>query len=214
MNLTVTVLTGRRPHLLARTLNSFVDHNPGVLDAARLVAMVNGSDQESLDVIAGFPVNVLLATETLAPIGEATSTLAEVAHKRPSRWWLHLEDDWESTGPVPFALAERILTDYPEVGQVRLRRRDERVMSKHRVTRQPIRWMPRDGWVSAKSAHLTFNPALWRTADIPKAFPCANEVDAMRRWVAAGMHRTGQADPGCFRHIGDQESLRTNGGAE
>jgi hypothetical protein len=212
MNLTVTVLTGRRPHLLRRTLDTFVAHNPGVLDKARLVVMVNGSDDESLEIVTGFPVNVLLATPDLAPIGEATSTLAAAAHRKPSRWWLHLEDDWESTGPVPFDLAGRILTDYPEVGQVRLRRRDEKVMSKHRVTRQPIRWRPWDGWWSAKSAHLTFNPALWRTADIPKAFPCANEVDAMRRWVAAGMHRTAQADPGCFRHIGT-DSLRTNGGA-
>jgi hypothetical protein len=210
VTVTLTVLTGRRPKLLVRTLDSFVVHNRQLWEDAHKVVYVNGSDNETVETAGRYGFNEVLTSDELEPIGPAISRLAQTVQ---CRWWLHLEDDWQSTGPADVELAQNILDRYPKVSQVRLRDMSERVMRRHRVDRRPIRWKRRGGWLHAEHAHLTFNPSLVRASDIPDGWPCDSELDAMRRWLQAGHRQVAQLVPGSFAHIG-HDSLRAKFGRE
>ena len=216
MNLTVTVLTGRRPDHLADTLDTLRNHRPGLLVDAYVVALANGNDLPTRNVLDRHDdvIDVIDTTDTLLPIGPAISRLADHAWTSDRPFWFHLEDDWATVSSHDWtAQAAGILDRHPHVSQVRARRAGEPVMAKHRITRQRIVWEQRDGWRHAKTAHLTFNPSLIRTADIPHGWPCTSEIDAMRRWVNSGRHAVAQLDPGVFAHTGDT-SLRAAVGRE
>ena len=214
--LTVTILTGRRPALLADTLTSLRTHHPALLADAHVTVLANGGDLPTLKALEGHAdvIDHLDVTDVLLTIGPAISRLADHAHRSDRPFWFHLEDDWRTvTGHDWVTQAASILDRHPDVTQVRARRAAERVMSKHRVTRRPIVWEQRTGWRHAPHAHLTFNPSLLRTADIPHGWPCTSEVDAMRRWVESGREAVAQLDPGVFAHTGAQ-SLRATVGRE
>lgn len=206
-DLVVTILTGRRPHLLERTLKSAEVAIGDVLEDARVIAFVNGADDESRAVCRSFPwVDGALLALSWLPIGEATSWCAGFAE--PSRYWLHLEDDWECLSAPESWLTESIaLLDSGKVDQVRLRDASEKVLKKHMVTGAPINWT-QEGHFDIGEAHLTFNPFLMRVSDISDAFPCTGERNAQKKWLAAGHKMVAQHHPGLFRHIGGGESLR------
>ena len=212
--LTVTVLTGRRPDLLADTLNTLRHHRPSLLADAHVAVLANGNDLPTRKVLDRHAdvIDHLDTTDRLLTIGPAISRLADHAYLSGSPFWFHLEDDWRTTtGHDWITQAAAILDRHNDVAQVRARVAAEPVMAKHRITRQPIVWEQREGWRHAAHAHLTFNPSLIRTADIVHGWPCTSEVDAMRRWVNAGREAVAQLDPGVFAHTGDLSLRRTVG---
>lgn len=213
----VTVLTGRRPSLLEGMLASTRDHHPGLLDTAHVEVLVNGGDTETRHVVERHAdaVDRVQATEDLEPIGSAMSLLAERAVASGRRFWIHLEDDWEAL-PADGAwldVARAVLDGDEHVGQVRLRRDDNRVLSRHMVTGRPLRWEDRAGWRRTGDAHLTFNPSLLRTSDIGRAWPCDSERHAQARWHDSGPRAVGQLMPGVWTHAGEGRSLRLEVGA-
>lgn len=206
MSLIVTVLTGRRPHLLERTLEATMTR-AWFADVTRTIAFVNGNDLATQKVIDDWVYNSFYSHEWLS-IGAATSQCAVLTEGYD--YWLHLEDDWECLSSPEGWLEESIaLLDSGKVDQIRLRDASEKVLKKHMVTGAPIRWT-QEGHFDIGKAHLTFNPFLMRTADIKDAFPCTGERDAQRKWLAAGHKMVAQHHPGLFRHIGGGESLRGN----
>jgi hypothetical protein len=215
--LTVTVLTGRRPALLADTLSAVRKRQPDLLADAHLVVLANGNDRPTRDVIDQHAdvIDELHTTDQLLTIGPALSLLADHAQRVGRPFWFHLEDDWRATSSHDWVRqAADILNGHPQVSQVRARLAAEPVMRSHRISRRPIVWEQRDGWRHAAHAHLTFNPSLIRTVDIPHGWPCTSEVHAMRRWLTSGRQAAAQLDPGVFAHTGDDESLRTAVGKE
>jgi hypothetical protein len=212
----VTILTGARPHLLADTLDSLTTYQPSLLAGNPVTVLLNGNDRDSFDVLHRHRdvIDRLHTTTEMAPIGPSISRLAVDAAESDADWWFHLEDDWRTVTSHDWtAQAVDILHQHPEVRQVRARSATERVMRRHRISRKPIRWKPRDGWNYSPHAHLTFNPSLIRTCHIPDGWPCTSEVDAMRRWLAAGHEGVAQLVPGVFEHTGHQ-SLRESLGRE
>ena len=210
----VTLLTGRRPELLTATLDGLRFNAPGLLESAHVVALHNGDDGSDDDTITelelvGEHVDEWLTSEELWPVGPATSQLAARVPQAGRAYWLHLEDDWRATGRHPGWLdqARELLATDPGLAQVRLRRSDERVLTRHMVTREPLRWTDRGSYRRAPDAHWTNNPALVRAEDAVIAWPADGERAAQRRWYAAGRHATAQLVPGEFKHLGEGASL-------
>jgi GT2 family glycosyltransferase len=191
----VTLLTGRRPDLLAKTLASL--EGSGI----EIDFFVNGADTESLQVVhdSGI-VNSLHHWPEWLGIGAAMNRVAEHVAGEDG-YWLHLEDDWELTRPIDIRTAQAFLDDHPEVGQVRLRRRDDGASHRHYLTKRRINWQGEG--IKIGNAHATWNPALQRTS-AAQVYPVTGEVDFMRKMPQINA----QTDPGHFRHLGEGRSLR------
>ena len=202
----ISLLTGGRPQLLKRTVEALARTLPQLLERARVTAFVNGDDAESGDFVAGLPFvdRVLRHPGRRMPIGPAASrVIAQALKPGDARYLLHLEDDWEMSTQDDTWLrrAVTILDGEPQIGQVRLRHRGERVRRRHMVTTQVIRWEERAGYLLSESAHWTFNPSLIRASDAPTAWPAADEAAAQRAFLRSGLW-TAQLTPGVFRHLG------------
>lgn len=216
MSVFVTVLAGRRPEYLRRTLEAF---EPVLRSATGLqtevLCWVNGADAPSLEVARERPwVSRVEAQARFLPIGKNVSRLAALARESHRSFWLHLEDDWTATGnPGWLSDACDVLAREPQVGQLRLRCADEPVSKSNLVSHRMIRWSPRPifkkaGCLSYRTAraHVTYNPSIQRCLEAHEWMIASSEPEAMRRF-----HRTkllaAQVYPGVFRHIGEQ-SLR------
>ena len=206
---TITILTGARPEL-------FVDtwvHLPVSLTetADRIVILVNGSDEETMDATHDLVANhenvVRLTTPKILPIGEATALFTPHVE---SRFWFHLEDDWRYVSTYDGWLddAKGILNDDPDVAQVRIRHSSEPVLGFNQVTRQPLEWRPHYAGMVSDDAHLTNNPMLVRTDQWKKLWPCTGEKTMQRKGRDAGLRKVVQLHPGAFIHTGDADSLR------
>lgn len=205
-----TILTGKRPELLRETLESTLHYVPEIRDGM-IVALVNGGDKPSCDVLKEFEV-AYFKTKELLPIGEAVSLLAEKALKSKATKWLHLEDDWKAT-KSGLLKALWILDTYPNIAQVKMRSITDPVLKKHMITGEPLLWQRKAGFLYGVS-HITFNPSVIRTKDIPKIFPCTGERDAQKNAMKNGLNITAQLDPGIWTHVGDENSLRLQTGCE
>jgi predicted O-methyltransferase YrrM len=210
----VTILTGARPHLLARSLDALRATAPGLLDTARVTVLLNGADRATRDVLGRHTDVIDTVDATPMPImsiGAATSRLAAAARASGRRWWLHLEDDWVA-GTVHDGWlddARGVLLDHPDVGHVRLRHRGDTTLGWHMVTRAPLVWTPGRLALHSPAAHWTLNPTLVRVADIDRVWPANSEAGAQRRAHAAGLRGAAQMLPGVFVHAGGGvESLR------
>lgn len=208
----VSILTGSRCELLRRTVDALMRHSPAVLTTSKVVMLINGADAETCEFAAGldFLDECIRHDGPIMPIGQASSLLAHRLVADPTvKLVLHLQDDWEAQGLDDGWLdrASQILECDPQVGQVRLRHRDEPVLATHMLTGRPIRWEERPGYVRAESAHFTLNPSLIRAADVNRVFPCITERHAQAKFLQTGM-AVAQLVPGVFRHLGHKQSLR------
>lgn len=202
--LTIAVLTGRRPELLAKTLSSFVTYQGSVWGDAVRVVLHNSGDEATADVLSEYPWDVVRTIEgPLLPIGQASSHLLEMVGEADSTYVLRLEDDWQADATPFLDDAVRLLED---VGQVRLRKFHEPVLSTHRITKKPIEWVKHEtGHYVAESAHFTHNPSLMRTWDAVALGPYTDELHASRKFLEAGW-ASAQHLPGAFRHLGDRKA--------
>jgi glycosyltransferase involved in cell wall biosynthesis len=207
----IGVLTGGRPDLLRRTLDSLAATAPRVLRDAYVRVHVNGHDPDSEAYVRGLDfVDHVTVSRRRLPVGPATSKLmSETAAAPGVRFVLHLEDDWSvctlASGWLRGGLD--VLRSEPDIGQVRLRHRSDRVLGRHMITQKPIAWKPDGAVLRSPSAHFTFNPSLIRAEDVARLFPCDSERAAQEAFVRAGLG-SAQLSPGVFRHIGGGASLR------
>jgi len=208
----ITMLTGGRLDLFKRTIRSLQHFAPDLLNRATVITLVNGLDPDTYTYASQLPFinQVFYHTRAVLPIGEAVSLLVNILLQAAQpQLLLHLEDDWEANLPAADWLqsAVKIMDTQPQVGQVRLRHSQEKVLPYHMVTKQPIHWQAREGYLLAKSAHFTFNPSILRIADAERIYPCRNELEAQQHFLAAGL-ATAQLLPGVFRHIGNGVASR------
>ena len=172
----ISILTGDRAGLLARTLETFEARWPEQARAAHVCAFVNGADEASRSVVeaAGWIDRTMTYGPDVIPIGLATSLLiGAVAAHGDVDVVLHVEDDWETRTMDDEALV-RAATHLEDetVGQVRVRHRSERCLPRHMITGKPIAWRRHHDDLRGQ-AHFTFNPALiqpaWWTMSSPRA---------------------------------------------
>lgn len=207
MDVTIAVLTGQRPELLREMLAAMVEHQPDLWAGAAKVVVHNSADAATAAVLDehDWDERVVLSGH-LRGIAEASQYLIRAACTVDRRYVLRLEDDWLAH-PVDFYhVAVKLLESDFNVGQVRLRRSSEKVMTKHRVTKQTMVWRELEGghrWAS--SAHYTHNPSLMRTWDNAAIAGYTDEVDAARKFYASGWS-TVQHFPGVFAHAGHKEA--------
>lgn len=206
MDVTIAVLTGQRPELLSRTLDAMAENQPDLWAAAAKVVVHNSGDAATASVLDAHDWQARVVLDgRLRGIAEASQHLILEACRQDRRYVLRLEDDWIVDQTEFVDTSVRLLESDLNVGQVRLRRSSEIVMAKHRVTKLPIRW--RDtihGHRWAPSAHYTHNPSLMRTWDNAALVGYSDEVDAARRFHAAGWS-SAQHIPGAFAHAGDRD---------
>lgn len=204
----ITFLSGSRPEYLRQSLLTTFEYCPEIKNDNVLI-FNNSGDAETESIIDEYEdrYNVRrMRSDTILPIGEALSLLAEYAANSGEKYWASFEDDFICTNNQ-LDEAVHILAKYEEVSQVRLRREDDGGLNYHMVTKNPLRWKNRSGFKSCEG-HRTFNNNLIRTEDIWRCFPCSGERDAQKKWHEKGMVVVAQLQPGMFKHIGD-ESLRT-----
>lgn len=193
----VTLLTGRRPDLLAQTLASLEDTD------LEIVVFINDglNDDETFDIVDACPwVAWLVLWGEWLGVADAMNQIAEIVSHRDD-YWLHLEDDWQLTNPLDLPTAQAFLDEHPEVGQVRLRRTDDGASRRNYLTKKRIVWEGEG--IKVGNAHATWNPALQRTS-AALVYPVTGEVDFMRKMPQINA----QTDPGHFRHLGNGRSLR------
>ena len=205
----ITVLTGRRPELLARTLASLPPELGGF---ARVVALHTGREKvgdETDNILASHPyIDARKSDDEVRPIGENVSQLAEQVKNSGATYWLHLEDDWVyDTHHHGWLDDAREILEDPSVAQVRLRHFGEKVMDRSMVDNTRIHWKPAGHHLRGK-AHITLNPSLVRVADVDKMWPATGERDMQRNAHRNGLRTVAQHLPGVWRHIGDDVSLR------
>lgn len=205
-DITITILTGRRAHLLERTLSSL----PKTMleTCARVVLLNNGGDAETQRVADHWlaPRDVYLETDDFLPMGLALAHLNEHIH---TNLMFHLEDDWDyATFEDTWLDDAREALEDQQVFQVRCRHAGEKTRANHMVTRRKIRWQPCRQGLVADDAHFTTNPCLIRTRDWTKLWPCAGEQTAMRAAWNDGLRKVVQLAPGAFVHTGENDSLR------
>lgn len=213
----LTILTGERPVLLDDTLASVREHAPGLLETAHVIAIHNGGDRDTAAILADHAdvIDRVDVLRRLIDMGPAVSRALRLARTVDRIWWLHLEDDWRAHDAGDWlTAARRIFTVDPDVCQVRLRLASERVLLRHMVTHERLRWKDRDWYRVAPDVHYTVNPSLVRLADAADAWPAPGERTAQRQWHAAGHRRVAQLIPGVFEHTGGDQSLRIAKGME
>ena len=201
-DVTVAVLTGHRPDLLARTLSSLPSW---LLTSANVVVLHDGADDATTQVLDGYRdrIDRLITRKhprlKMHTIGDNWSALAECAE---TEFFLMLEDDWEYVGLASEWLSNARNALREGVGQVRLRSVSEPVLDRHMVDRRPISWSPTPhGWIA--DAHFTTNPSLVRSSDLPSLWPADGERHMQQRAVNAGLVCVVQANPGAWMHIGE-----------
>ena len=208
MNLVVTCLTGRRPHLLERTLASVEAHQPVLADALWLVCH-NGGDDATRDVLRKHRglIGQVVVTPYFMPVGQAASFLFHHALQMDQVFLFHLEDDWEAEPGDWLMEAGELLEN--GAFQVRVRHHGEPVLAQHMVTNRRLDWKDH-GWCQVSDdAHYTLNPSLLFRDDLRLGFPATSERAAQRKFWNAGRRRVAQLVPGVWRHIGEgAESLR------
>jgi hypothetical protein len=201
-DVTVAILTGHRPDLLARTLSSVP---AWLLGSAHVVVLHDGADEATTQVLDGYrgDIDRLITrrhpTQMMHTIGDNWSHLAEQAQ---TEFFLTLEDDWQyvALGAEWLSNARDALRE--GAGQVRLRSVSETVLDRHMATRAPISWSPSQyGW--SADAHFTTNPSLVRSSDLPSLWPADGERHMQRRAVDSGLTCVVQANPGAWIHIGE-----------
>ena len=204
----VTILTGRRPKLLKRTLDSLKLQCPEVL-INTIIVMNNAYDQGTNELLKTYDfIDEIIVRKQTISIGDAMTVLAQAALKSGERLWLHIEDDWQCMNGGWFKQAT-ILACRDDVSQVRLRLDSEKVLGKHMITGETINWRLSESgsFKIADNAHLTFNPSIIKTSAIPYIFPCTGERRAQKNYLKH-MKKSVQLIPGVFKHIGDDQSLR------
>jgi len=199
---TVVLTSCGREDLLARTLGSFlVHHRPG-----RFVIVEDSADADlAARVAARHPgIEVLANAARLGQLPSIDRAYATVT----TPLVLHLEDDWEFTGPVDFAGAAGLLDHRADVNAVCFRRLRD-LSFKERIRGR------RFGAGSGRYARLdhlhpdwhghTFNPTLLRHATWGEIGPFArlgNERTISRAVKDRGGFVAYQL-PGVCGHIGD-----------
>ena len=194
----VALDAGRRPELLQPTVDALELAAPGLLAQAPLVVLDDGAEP----ALEGSPlVDLRLRRPARCPEGEATSLLLEAARLAQVELILHLGGGWvaATTDAGWLERAAAILRSAPDVGQVRLRHSAERVLDHHMVTRRPLEWRDRGGWLWSPSAHFTFNPSMLRAADLARVLPAASERAAQERFLELRL-ASAQLLPGVFHH--------------
>jgi glycosyltransferase involved in cell wall biosynthesis len=208
----VSILTGGRLDLLRRTLRTLDQSQPGMLEAAHVVALVHCHDPRTSAYLDSLPFVDRRIAVRGRPLGTGPATsrlLQHLAGRSSVEHVLHLEDDWATCTLDGSWLrrARAVLDCDPAIGQVRLRHRSDPVLGYHMVTRAPIVWEQGDGVLRSRSAHFTFNPSLLRTRDLARFLQCGSELEAQRRFLRTSLG-VAQLAPGTFRHIGQDRSLR------
>lgn len=203
----VTILTGQRPELLKRTIQSIQQTAPELFEHYVMV-FNNSGDKPTEKLLNSYDfIDEHIVNYGTLPIGTAISLLASKVYESGEKYWLILEDDWQCINGSWLNRAKELLQN-PEVSQIRLRLDSEPVLKKHMITGEEIIWEYEEDYKITNKAHMTFNPSLIKTEDIPKIFPCTGERDAQKNWQYRDMGKVIQMIPGSFKHIGDEDSLR------
>jgi hypothetical protein len=202
----ITMLSGTRPHLLEKTLS----HLPVYL-LNSMCGLANGEDQETIDVYRSFGIEPLV-TESLLDIGNATSYLASIAEHSGKTYWLAFQDDWQFI-TLDTNWLQRAKKALRSTYQVRLRHYSDPVLTTHQYSKKPIK-LKYTKYGSWGVMHWTFNPALMRCEDIKHIFPAESEKDAQKIAHKANKDLVHQLYPGCFLHLGWDDSLKAKTGSK
>jgi hypothetical protein len=207
VTLTIAVLTGRRPDLLAKTLDTFTTHHPDIWESASRTVFHNSGDPATAEVLDRYRWQDRQTHHgELLGIGQASNRLSEQALDTGADYILRLEDDWLAD-PVDWLNDAVDLAD--RFGQVRLRRLSETRATRCLICRKPIRWVQDGGHLATADAHYTYNPTLMSRDQFAAVLPHKDERDDRRRFHGRPI---AQHVPGVFAHA-EGRSLRRNGGA-
>jgi hypothetical protein len=205
-DITIAILTGRRPHLLKRTWSALPTY---LVDTAHVVVFHNGGDDETAEVLNDRRVDLKLTNlDGLWPIGQATSELLQLAKLERRPFTLYLQDDWECRNDDSWlTTAVQILDSDPTIGTVRLRLVEEPTwVNTMSLDRRVVRWVSYGDYRVSINAQFCLNPFIVRSEDL--LTDIRDERDAAHQYFLTGK-KVAQLTPGVFAHIGGKgESLR------
>jgi len=211
----VGMLTYKRPDLLMRTLESFVDHNRNCLDRFRFFILIQACpDPATMSVVnnhANLFDEVIQSKDNLGHGHGFLTILDRCVEKYPdSKYLMMLEDDWESRDSLGKYLDEilKFLDADESVGYIRFRTTRQRVYNKNRMTKEEIWYKPVTDHIYKSNGHFTTNPVFFRSELLQqfKDYPVHKEIHMVEVCHLLG-ECGAQLRRGCFWHIG--LSLRT-----
>lgn len=194
MSIFYSMLTGRRPDLLTKTLRA-LPWKPTVY--------VNDlpHDPQSAEIAA----NAGCRVEGWEGWLGVQDSMTRIAAQVKGDYWVHIEDDWQHTRPIHLPDCVRFLEDHPEVGQIRFRKMGDGASRRNYITRQRIEW--HGSGIVTGNAHATWNPSIIRSEDAA-LYPVSGEVEFMEK-MAAKYPKNASLLPGSFVHLGKGRSLRS-----
>jgi GT2 family glycosyltransferase len=206
----IGMLTYKRPDLLMRTLESFVDLNRNCLDRFRFFILVQACpDPGTMSVIAYHATlfdEVIQSKDNLGHVKGFMTILDRCVEKYPdSKYLMMLEDDWESQDSLSNYLNEILtfLDSDSSVGYIRLRATHQRVFNKNRMTKAGIKYIPVSDLIYKSNGHFTTNPVIFRAELLQqfKDYPVHKEIHMVE--VCHFLEECGaQLKKDCFWHIG------------
>jgi hypothetical protein len=174
-----------------------------------MIGLANGGDQETIEVYKNYGIDPII-TPYLLKTGQSTSFLAHLAFESKKEYWLQLQDDWEFVSEDELWL-ERSKKALEESHQVRLRHFSDPVLTRHMYTNKPFN-LKSTKFGKLGEMHWTFNPTLQKCKHIPNVYPAKGERSAQKNAYESGKKLTTQLYPGCFFHIGWEDSLEVRVG--
>jgi len=208
VSLCIAVLTGRRPQLLAQTLDSFTRHHRRIWDGAFRTVLHNTGDPETAEILDRYRWDHRRTTGRLLPIGEASQLLGQQVRDLEPDYVMRLEDDFLAHPADWWGTATGLLG---QVDLVRLQLAAEPTKGRCGVCQTKVTWTRVAGGRIAVDAHYTHRPTLMRFDVFDSLFPYRNERHAMLKFHG---RKSAQLVPGVFSHLapGRPLSLRKNGG--
>jgi GT2 family glycosyltransferase len=212
----IGMLTYKRPDLLMRTLESFINHNRIHLDRFRFFILVQACPDPGTMAVINYHANlfdeVLLSKANMGAAKGTMTILGRCVEKYPeSKYLMILEDDWESQDSLGNYLDEilHFLETDESVGYIRLRAAHQRVFNKNRMTKKGIRYIPKTDLIFKSNGHFTANPVIFRREILQHfaEYPIQKEIHMVE--VCHYLDECGaQLRKDCFWHIGLSQRSR------
>lgn len=194
----VTVLTYRRPHYLARTLEALRTHvcEP---EGLRVRVFVNAEDPETMAVLDR-QAEILEEVHT-SPVNLFQGpALTRLWTDPGTDWVLHVEDDFPVRRGGWLRPALSYLRDNPEVGQLRLFPWEVfSVQHRHSITREesvlgPVEVVQGERFaLHVPGMHMSFCPSLMASATLARLLPLCKDdrMHEAERFAIRRFHETG-----------------------
>lgn len=211
----IAMLTYKRPDLLERTIDSFIQFNRDYMDRFRFFIFVQQYDLDTLALLRFYRNifdEIILSKKNVGFSDGLLTVLDRAAHRCPyANYLMILEDDWESYESLGTHLDKiiKFFESNPSIGYIRLRTIHQRVFNKNAMTKERIKYVPVDDLIYKGNMHFSANPTIFRKDILQHFKEYGVKKEAHMVQICHYLGECGaQLRRDCFWHIGLTQRTR------